>query len=134
MIFSFDPADVKSISNENLDKPLEHSPISHQRPISSTEIILQRALGERDPERRYSAPPGEGKPRRDSMGSMDYLLEGPGEEEDKGGERRREEEGGEGGEGERGREREKGGGKERGRRRGGGRRGGREGEREEERE
>ena len=84
IIFSFDPDDMKSMSNENLDKtrPSSSDPTHrqnhhhhHQRPIS-TEVFLQRRKLER--ERRFSAPPGERKPIRDSVGSIDYLSEGPG--------------------------------------------------------
>ncbi len=68
------------MSNETLEKtiPLASIP-NHRRPISSTEIMLNRQLSS-DKERRYSAPPGERKHNiRDSVGSLDYLSEGPGE-------------------------------------------------------
>lgn len=80
IVFSFDPADMKTMSNEALDKSLEHSSssmvVAHQRPISSNDIF-KRQLSDR--ERRFSAPPTERKGgMRDSVGSIDYLSEGPG--------------------------------------------------------
>ena len=67
------------MSNENIEANKHSVPVSqsHQRPISSTEIILHRQHSDR--ERRYSAPPGERKLVRDSVGSIDYLSDGPGE-------------------------------------------------------
>ena len=82
-MFSFDPSDVKAMSNEALNQSsLENSSSSvtgaHQRPISSTDIVLKRRLS--DVDRRYSAPPVERKRMvRDSFGSTDYLSEGQGE-------------------------------------------------------
>lgn len=84
IVFSFDPADMKAMSNEALDQSLSldnsSSSVSgaHQRPISSTDIVLKRKLS--DVERRYSAPPVERKGMvRDSVGSIDYLSDAPGE-------------------------------------------------------
>ena len=81
IVFSFDSDDIKAMSNENLDKSTSASSVTvsnRNRPISSTEILLSRQLSS-DKERRYSAPPGERKNIRDSVGSLDYLSEGPGE-------------------------------------------------------
>lgn len=68
------------MSNENLDKTLDRSPSSvstHQRPLSSSEIMLKRQLSERD--KRLSAPLGERKGGiRDSVGSVEYLSDAPG--------------------------------------------------------
>jgi hypothetical protein len=82
-VFSFDPSDVKAMSNEALNQMSSKNSSSsvsssHQRPISSTDIVLKRRLS--DVGRRYSAPPVERKGMvRDSVGSIDYLSEGQGE-------------------------------------------------------
>lgn len=80
IVFSFDPADIKSMSNETLDKSMgeeELRTVSHQRPIIS-EIIFKRRSGEMD--KRYSAPLKGNM--RDSVGSIDYLSEGPVDSDD----------------------------------------------------
>lgn len=66
------------MSNETLEKSMgqeeQRATSSHQRPISS-EIIFKRRLSETD--KRYSAPL-----KRDSVGSIDYLSDGPGDSDD----------------------------------------------------
>ena len=71
-VFTFDPEDVKSMSTDVLDKALG----TQLRPISSTELALQKHLAGR--EWHYSAPSGEGKRNRFSMGSLEYLSDGAG--------------------------------------------------------
>lgn len=73
VVFTFNPEDVKSMSHEVLDKTMGSH---HQRPMSSTERILQQHLAERD--WHYSAPPGNRKRLRYSVGSIEYMSDGAG--------------------------------------------------------
>ena len=72
VVFTFDPEDMKSMSNEVLDKSTGSH---HHRPLSSTERIIQQHLAGRV--WHYSAP-SEDKKQRFSLGSLDYLSDGPG--------------------------------------------------------
>jgi len=75
IVFTFDPEEVKTMTQDILDKNLDSK---HQRPMSSTDIMFDRGVGSK--EWRYSAPSGGDRKRnRDSMGSIDYLSDAGGE-------------------------------------------------------
>ena len=72
IVFAFGPEEVKSFSNELLTD--KGSGGRQQRPMSSTDLLLNRGLAGKD--WRYSAPSGADRKRnRDSMGSIDYLSD-----------------------------------------------------------